>query len=71
MLFPAENSLPRCPSISRGKNILSRQQQNSRELKQAVANKVGRIVVDNIFELEALNAIAADAQTTVDILLRN
>ena len=40
------------------------------ELKQAVANKVGRIVVDNIFELEALNAIAADAQTTVDILLR-
>lgn len=40
------------------------------ELKQAVANKVGRIVVDNIFELEALNAIAADAQTTVDILMR-
>ncbi len=40
------------------------------ELKQAVDNNVGRIVVDNIFELESLNKIAGDAGKIVEILFR-
>jgi len=40
------------------------------ELKQAVASNVGRIVVDNIFELESLDKIARDAGKTVEILFR-
>ncbi|MEI6578843.1 MAG: diaminopimelate decarboxylase [Eubacteriales bacterium] len=40
------------------------------ELKQAVDNGVGRIVVDNIFELESLNSIAREAGKTVEILFR-
>lgn len=42
----------------------------SAELKQAVDNGVGRIVVDNIFELESLNSIAREAGKTVEILFR-
>ncbi len=40
------------------------------ELKQAVDSNVGRIVVDNIFELESLDKIARDAGKTVEILFR-
>jgi len=40
------------------------------ELKQAVDNNVGKIVVDNIFELEALNDIAFKAGKIVKILFR-
>jgi len=40
------------------------------ELKQAVASNVGRIVVDNIFELESLDKIARDAGKTAEILFR-
>jgi len=40
------------------------------ELKMAVDNNVGRIVVDNIFELESLDKIARDAGKTVEILFR-
>jgi len=40
------------------------------ELKQAVDSNVGRIVVDNIFELESLDKIARDAGKTAEILFR-
>lgn len=40
------------------------------ELKFAVENKIGRIVVDNLHELELLNFIAIDMKSKVDILLR-
>lgn len=40
------------------------------ELTQAVAGNVGRIVVDNIFELETLNKIARDSGKIVEILFR-
>lgn len=40
------------------------------ELKLAVRNKVGRIVVDCMEELDRLNSIAASQNTFVDILLR-
>jgi len=40
------------------------------ELKMAVDNNVGRIVVDNIFELESLDKIAREAGKIVEILFR-
>ncbi len=40
------------------------------ELEQAVEHNVGRIVVDNIFELEMLERIAGDAGKTAEILFR-
>lgn len=40
------------------------------ELQMAVDNHVGKIVVDNIFELETLDKIAREADRTVEILLR-
>ena len=40
------------------------------ELEQAVEKNVGKIVVDNIFELEMLEKIAGDAGKTVEILFR-
>lgn len=40
------------------------------ELTFAVKNKIGRIVVDNLNELELLNSIAKDLNSKVDILLR-
>lgn len=40
------------------------------ELQQAVENNVGKIVVDNIFELEMLEKIAGEAGKTVEILFR-
>ena len=40
------------------------------ELKAAVRNKVGRVVVDCIEELERLNSIAASQNTVAEILLR-
>ena len=56
--FPAENI------VFHGNN------KTSDELKMAVENGVGRIVVDNLTELERLNAIASDAGKTVGIMLR-
>lgn len=40
------------------------------ELRFAVENKIGRIVVDNLNELELLDSIAKDLNSKVDILLR-
>ena len=40
------------------------------ELKLAVEKKVGRIIVDNIFELERLDRIAANAGVTAKIMYR-
>lgn len=40
------------------------------ELQLAVEHEVGCIVVDNFYELEMLQELAASAQQTVDILLR-
>lgn len=40
------------------------------ELEMAVANNVGRIVVDNVYELEQLERMARAAGKTVDILFR-
>lgn len=40
------------------------------ELEAAVENNVGRIVVDNIYELNTLNAIAASCGKTVGIMFR-
>ncbi|HBL40606.1 MAG TPA: diaminopimelate decarboxylase [Ruminococcaceae bacterium] len=40
------------------------------ELEYAVSNGVGRIIVDNLFELEMLSRIAAQSNKTVNILLR-
>ena len=40
------------------------------ELEMAVKNKVGRIVVDNLYELELLNSVAKENNTTCDISLR-
>ena len=40
------------------------------ELEMAVENNVGRIIVDNITELEALNSIAAKHGKTVGIMFR-
>jgi len=40
------------------------------ELRQALENNVGRIVVDNIFELRQLSALAAQYGKTAEILLR-
>ena len=40
------------------------------ELKMAVDSHVGKIVVDNIFELESLDKIAREAGKTVEILFR-
>lgn len=40
------------------------------ELEYAVEKNVGKIVVDNIFELEMLEKIACDAGKTVEILFR-
>lgn len=40
------------------------------ELEAAVENNVGRIVVDNIYELNTLNAIAASRGKTVGIMFR-
>ncbi len=40
------------------------------ELEAAVENNVGRIVVDNIYELNMLNAIAASCGKTVGIMFR-
>ena len=40
------------------------------ELRYAVEKKVGRIIVDNIYELERLDKIAADAGTKVNIMFR-
>jgi len=42
----------------------------SDELKMAVDNNVGRIVCDNIFEVDRLNKIAKDAGKTVNISFR-
>lgn len=40
------------------------------ELIMAVDNNVGRVIVDNITELENLNAIAADKGKNIGIMLR-
>ena len=40
------------------------------ELAEAVAQGVGRVVVDSLHELELLNRIASDADKTQDILIR-
>lgn len=40
------------------------------ELRYAVEKKVGRIIVDNIYELERLDKIAADAGVTANIMFR-
>lgn len=40
------------------------------ELKYAVEKKVGRIIVDNIYELERLNKIASEAGTKANIMFR-
>ena len=40
------------------------------ELEMAVENDVGRVIVDNVFELETLNEIAAKHGKTVGIMLR-
>jgi len=40
------------------------------ELKMALEAKVGRFVVDNVFELENLNGLAQELKTKVDILIR-
>ena len=56
--FPAENI------VFHGNN------KTPDELVMAVENGVGRIVVDNLTELERLNAIASDAGKTVGIMLR-
>lgn len=40
------------------------------ELRMAVQHGVGRVVVDNLLELEMLEKVAAEAQRTVAILLR-
>ncbi len=40
------------------------------ELKFAVEHKIGRIVVDNLNELELLNCIAKDMRSKVDVLIR-
>lgn len=40
------------------------------ELKYAIDKKVGRIIVDNIFELERLDKIASDANTKANIMFR-
>ncbi len=42
----------------------------AQELGYAVENNVGKIVVDNIFELEMLEKIACEAGKTVEILFR-
>jgi len=40
------------------------------ELELAVQAKVGRIIVDNFYELELLDQIAARLRRSVDVLLR-
>ncbi len=40
------------------------------ELKMALSYGVGRIVVDNIYELNTLNALCAESDTKADILFR-
>ena len=40
------------------------------ELKYAIEKKVGRIIVDNIYELERLNKIASEAGVKVNIMFR-
>ena len=40
------------------------------ELKMALENGVGRIVVDNVFELESLNRLSGEMGKTADILFR-
>ncbi len=56
--FPAENI------VFHGNN------KTPDELRMAVENGVGRIVVDNLTELERLNEIASEAGKTVGIMLR-
>ncbi|MBQ9851242.1 MAG: diaminopimelate decarboxylase [Clostridia bacterium] len=56
--FPAENI------VFHGNN------KTPDELRMAVENGVGRIVVDNLTELERLNAIACEAGKTVGIMMR-
>ena len=40
------------------------------EIKMAIENRVGTIVVDNVYELERLNELAADAGIVQDIMFR-
>ena len=40
------------------------------ELEMAIENKVGRIIVDSIYELNVLNEIAKERNAIVDIMLR-
>jgi len=40
------------------------------ELEMAIENKVGRIIVDSIYELNVLNGIAKEKNVVVDIMLR-
>ncbi len=40
------------------------------ELKMAVLNNVGHVIVDNLFELERLNAFALEAEKRVKIMFR-
>lgn len=56
--FPAENI------VFHGNN------KTRNELLMAVENNVGRIIVDNITELETLNAVAAEKGKTAAIMLR-
>ncbi|MBO8137913.1 MAG: diaminopimelate decarboxylase [Desulfotomaculum sp.] len=43
---------------------------SAEEIRLAIEHNVGRIIVDNLYELELLNKIAAEMKATVKILLR-
>ncbi len=53
-----------------GRIILHGSNKSAQELSMAIENGVGRIVADHITELLTINRLAAEAQKTVDVLLR-
>lgn len=56
--------VPTCNLIFHGNN------KSMDEIKMAITNGVGRIVVDNHYELKQINQIAKEQNKTVDILFR-
>ncbi len=53
-----------------GRIILHGSNKSAQELSMAIENGVGRIVADHMTELLTINRLAAEAQKTVDVLLR-
>jgi len=56
--------------INTAKIVFHGNNKSAEELEMAIENKVGRIIVDSIYELNILNEIAKDKNVIVDIMLR-